>query len=203
MVKIKSGEEIKMLLYHGTLKSRGEQILKDGKIDCHAKRLYEESYKGILENCLTVSEGMIIPNTLATTPGYIYCTNSLIYAIYYGNKHAIQHDENEFYIFKFDILEHKLEPDEDEVRMVLFDNPSKYPTAAATLEACKSARYGSCISEFKYCILPSTHYFDNEHSNLIRNVVSNYAYNPQKSNEYERKYIEKLLNELSEIIDWR
>ena len=85
-----------MILYHGTIESRGKKIVKDGKIDCHAERLNSESYEYIVENCMKVSEGSIKPKTLASTPGYTYCTNSLMYAIYYGNKNAILNNENEF-----------------------------------------------------------------------------------------------------------
>lgn len=93
-----------MILYHGTIESRGKKIVKDGKIDCHAERLNSESYEYIVENCMKVSEGSIKPKTLASTPGYTYCTNSLMYAIYYGNKNAILNNENEFYMYANELL---------------------------------------------------------------------------------------------------
>ena len=192
-----------MILYHGTIESRGKKIVKDGKIDCHAERLNSESYEYIVEKCMKVSEGSIKPKTLASTPGYTYCTNSLMYAIYYGNKNAILNNENEFYIFKFDISEDKLEPDQDEVRMVLLKDPDQYPTAADTLKACKSARYGDDITEFKYCILPATNYFENVNRELIYAIVCEHNYNPEKSNEDKRKYVEDLLSKLHDIVSWK
>lgn len=48
-----------MILYHGTIESRGKKIVKDDKIDCHAERLNSESYEYIVENCMKVSEGSV------------------------------------------------------------------------------------------------------------------------------------------------
>lgn len=68
---------------------------------------------------------------------------------------------------------------------------------------CKSARYGDDITEFKYCILPATNYFENVNRELIYAIVCEHNYNPEKSNEDKRKYVEDLLSKLHDIVSWK
>ena len=130
------------------------------------------------------------------------CTNDLIYAIYYGNKNALMNNnEEKFYVFKFNIPEKQLEPDEDEVRMVLMKDINDYPTAQDTLKACKSARYADSITDYSYFCLPTTMSCD-DRALLVSKIVKEYNYNEEKSNEYKKNYIRKLLCELEAIIVW-
>ena len=192
-----------MILYHGTTKSRGERIVKGGVISNEASLLYDEEFgKGLETGSISCSG--IMPTTLATTKGYVYLTNSLFYAISYGNKNAIFMDEPEdyFYVFKVDVDENDLEADSDEVAMVLMKDPKDFPTAMDTLNACMSARYGKSIYEFQYCIFPTTLDCDDDIAKIIRKVAE------ERDNEFnfksscEEQKIQKLKAELDRICNW-
>ena len=171
--------EIFMLLYHGTTRKRGKSIVEDKCIKHDAELLYKD-----------------------TTPGYIYCTNDILYAIYYGNKNSLCHKEESFYVFRFNLDENKLEPDEDEVRMVGMDNPENYSKAQETLEDYKSARYEENIYEFEYAILPTVSNVGKEDEKLISECVEVHGYNHKSSNEYMKKHISDLIVKLNRITNW-
>lgn len=193
-----------MILYHGTTKSRGEQIVKDGVISNEASLVYDEEFgKGLETGSISCSG--IMPTTLATTKGYVYLTNSLFYAISYGNKNAIFMDEPEdyFYVFKVDVDENDLEADSDEVAMVLMKDPKDFPTAKDTLNACMSARYGKSIYDFQYCIFPTTLDCDDENSKIIREVTEERDNEFKFMNQFTEQYIQALKAKLAAISDWR
>lgn len=133
---------------------------------------------------------------------YIYCTNDILYPIYYGNKNSVCHKEESFYVFRFNLDENKLEPYEDEVRMVGMDNPENYSKAQGTLEDYKSAQYGENIYEFEYAILPTVSNVGKEDEKLISECVKVHGYNQKSSNEYMKKHISDLIVKLNRITNW-
>lgn len=96
-----------MILYHGTSDLLANEIIKTRKI----KNICERSWKGEIR---TQSGNNI---NIDTTDGYVYLTNKLSLAIYYGNcanmkqgKHSL-----EVFIFRINIDEKELLPDKDEL----------------------------------------------------------------------------------------
>ena len=95
-----------MLLYHGTLLESGEKIIQEGKIRCQIKRSHE-GYETIIEG---------------TTDGFVYLTQNLYTAYYYGNILLLDQDDYNkkyVYIFKIEIPDDNilLEPDFDELKV--------------------------------------------------------------------------------------
>lgn len=90
-----------MILYHGTSLSRGLQILKDKAIKKDAPKVYDEKSR------------------LPTTNGYVYLTEDLANAIYYGNKTALLDEDSELMIFEVDLPYSSIEPDIDEINYTL------------------------------------------------------------------------------------
>lgn len=187
-----------MELFHGTSKSRGDIIVEEGKISCHAKLMYEDGGEDVLQSA-EFSNGLIKPTTLATTPGYIYLTNSIFKAAYYGNINAVSGNEDSFYLFKVELPETLLEPDEDEIRMALCQDPGQYPRAIDSLSACHSARYNRDIITFEYCVLPSTTNFSDPLRELVMNVILQRP-RPRESNM--RQLSMDLLNQFHSKIEW-
>lgn len=190
-----------MILFHGTPESRGVKIIEEGIISNKAKRIYDQTHEDMLKECIVSCSG-VAPTSLASTIGYVYLTNSLFYAMYYGNKNAVLNEENYFYVFKTDIEEENLEADLDEVRMVLMDDPKKYTSAIDTLKACKSARYGHQIEQFQYCKFPTTTNFEDELSNTVLEVVREFNNEFNHSNPYMEQYIAELKVTLDKICKW-
>lgn len=98
-----------MILYHGTSDLLANEIIKTRKI----KNICERSWKGEIR---TQSGNNI---NIDTTDGYVYLTNKLSLAIYYGNcanmkqgKHSL-----EVFIFRINIDEKELLPDKDELKL--------------------------------------------------------------------------------------
>lgn len=110
------------------------------------------------------------------------------------------HKEESFYVFRFNLDENKLEPNEDEVRMVGMYNPENYSKAQKTLEDYKSARYGENIYEFEYAILPTVSNVSKEDEKLISKCVEVHVYNQKSSNEYMKKHISDLIVKLGCVL---
>lgn len=177
-----------LTLYHGTSSSRGIKILEDKKIDCNAELRFKRDRKEI------------VGKSIATTQGYIYCTDSILMAIYYGVNHSSELNERQFYIFKFELDENLLEPDEDEI--TIFDDTPKCITVAESLLAYRSVRCNESIFRFEYCILPFN--IDNsKEGKIIRRCVNNHSYNPKTADGGKTEIVEKLMKELNDIIKWQ
>lgn len=126
-----------MILYHGTNQNRGNKILLDGVIKCDIERFYGEMYDPILQ----------------TTNEYIYLTNSLTLATYYGNKHSYSSNEEYFYVFKVKLPQDVLIPDLDELRMVYgLDVKNNIYIASESLEICNSVAFPDDLPFNKYDI---------------------------------------------------
>ncbi|NFQ35970.1 hypothetical protein [Clostridium sporogenes] len=138
-----------MIMYHATSLSRGNKILKDGTIKKDSEKVYGED------------------SLMPTTDGYVYLTNDLINAAYYGNKTAVLFDKDDmFFIFRMDINIKDLEVDKDEIEYTIKQSP-KYddkfkdinnPTLDESLEYALSARIRQNIDfsknkvEYSKCI---------------------------------------------------
>lgn len=93
-----------MRLYVGTNMERGLAIIKEGKIRCVVDRIHGDSY-----------------GDLATSDGFVYLTDKVPIAIYYGNKAQIGinpiAETGCFYIFEIEVDESQLLPDMDEINV--------------------------------------------------------------------------------------
>ncbi|WP_313893843.1 hypothetical protein [Psychrobacillus sp.] len=92
---------MKISMYHGTSKKRGDQILNDGMLKATSiKRVYDDDHP------------------LPSTDGYIYLTNDIALAVYYANKTSYFSDEDEqLMIFKIEMEKESLKADIDEINM--------------------------------------------------------------------------------------
>lgn len=99
-----------MILFHGTSKSKGEKILKDGYFSITAEGNYQNKFCAV--------EGKI--HSIETEPGYIYLTNYFSRAYVYARSGIVNNysDDKDIYIFKLDIDERELLPDYDELKIV-------------------------------------------------------------------------------------
>lgn len=193
-----------MVLFHGTPASRAHKILNDGLISNQAKGYYNE-------NCIA----QIIKHhekkyvSLATTPGYVYLTDWLFKAVYYGNLYACMNNEKDFYIFMVDIDENNLLPDLDEPQLqsCIWTATKKkyvrdYTSYKDTLEEFRSVRYADSISKFKYCTLPSAMNILDGNSQLINSIVDSYVDFCYNHTEAFISYVEELKVRLEEICIW-
>lgn len=187
--------DAKMVLYHGTTKSRGEQIVKEKCLSKDAEPTYGEGYGGCLKECLVLG-GENLPDTLATTKGYVYLTHSLFYAMYYGNKHCLlSNEDKEFYIFKVDIPENILEIDSDEIRITTNVHPETVKDYKQSLDVCRSVRTPQSINKFEYMIFDSEYKYTEE-SSLVMKIVKEFNKEFDTSNKYLEQYIKELHEEL-------
>lgn len=127
-----------MILYHGTSSSRGQNILAHKMLDANAKRVYDEDHG------------------LPTTNGYVYLTDDVFNAIYYGNKTAWIDKDDSLYVFRIEINDSLLEADFDEFKYTLDPYGIEYelkdinnPTIEESLRYTNSVRVGQDI-KFEY-----------------------------------------------------
>lgn len=131
-----------MELFHATTQIRGEQILKDRCIKKCVERYYSN------ENG---SNGL-------TTQGYVYLTNEITFSIYFANCHNLSEANENIYIFKIEVPDDLLQPDEDEIELQSPNNESVYPNRLAwSLGELKSCRIAENIdiqnySTYLFCI---------------------------------------------------
>lgn len=163
-----------MRLYLGTNEERGTKIIEEGLIRCNVDRLY---------NTTNISED------LATTDGFVYLTDLLPVAIYYGNKAQIlwNRQVGQYYVFEVEISDTELLPDKDEIQVesgwrkeVLLDD-GKY-TAAYSLQQVHSVTVGRDLrlpgDVTRYAILPDARNLD--HPLLVvtnENIVYRWHHN--------------------------
>lgn len=124
-----------MELYHATTQIRGEEILRDRCLKKDALRYYSKE---------SGSNG-------ATTQGFVYFTNEITFSIYFANCHNLSESNTDIYIFKVDIPEEFLEPDEDEIKLQSPKNEHIFPNRLAwSLGELKSCRVASDIGIDEY-----------------------------------------------------
>lgn len=120
-----------MVLYHATTRVNGEKILKDRVIECHAQKIFNTD----ISDCIRNNESLVIDTCTRTTDGYVYLTDSLIFAVYHGSMATIYSQkelvERKFYVFRIEINDRELLPDRDNLSILI---DKKYREAAATAE---------------------------------------------------------------------
>jgi hypothetical protein len=143
-----------MILYHGTSEKRGIKILQENCLKTNASRVYGEDY------------------LLPTTGGYIYLTNNLVNAIYYGNKTACEDEDDYLFVFEIEVDECTLEADMDQIiyTLVPFGRHTKIkdidnPTIQESLTYAMSVRTRENIdtktSKIRYTQIVSSLSIDN------------------------------------------
>lgn len=107
-----------MILFHGTSKSRGEKILKDGYLSITAKGNY-------LDNSFLANGEL---TSILTEQGYIYLTNYFSQAYIFARSGLVNSDstDKDIYIFKLDIDENELLPDYDEIKIAYSSKKEKF-----------------------------------------------------------------------------
>lgn len=114
-----------MELYHATTQSRGEKILNERCIKKNVPRYYSDSSNG------------------PTTQGFVYLANEITFSVYFANCHNISEGNTTIYVFKIDIPNDILEPDEDEIEIQSPENEGSYSNRLSwSLEELKSCRVG-------------------------------------------------------------
>ena len=116
-----------MIVYHGTSKKNGENILKTRKIMTNQNK-----------------------NWTDTTEGYVYLSNDIIKALSYGNKScSTSHLENIF-LFKVDVPYELLMPDKDEAYCKGIKVTETPQDLNLILEECKSTRVNFSLNFNEY-----------------------------------------------------
>lgn len=116
-----------MLLYHGTSQSRGEQILNDGIISHLASLEYDCRHNHTL---------IYLGVDISTTAGYVYLTNNILLALYFGDCHA-KHRDDKVYIFAIDVPLKNVEPDYDEYKITGINLPQLLPDEFSVEQSLK------------------------------------------------------------------
>lgn len=150
-----------MILYHGTTLEQAEQIWKTGSIKCRIKRSFEAN-----------------PYFEGTTDGFVYLTNKLCLAYYYGNSKIISCEckNKNVCIFKVDISDELLLADLDELKVKTRKMYSEETTIEDSLRICGCVRCAQDISILgaKYVIIPGTTNVEvsEEENRICRNFSS-------------------------------
>jgi hypothetical protein len=160
-----------MILYHGTSEKRGIKILKENCLKTNALRVYGEEHP------------------LPTTEGYIYLTNNLVNAIYYGNNTAWEDGDNYLFVFEIEVEERKLEADMDQIIYTLMpfgkhtkikdiDNPTVQESLTYALSVRTRENIDIKTSKIRYTQIVSSLSIDNptkrrETQNIVGLVKSN------------------------------
>lgn len=99
-----------MILYHGTGYTAAKEIIRSGVIRNDAHLKWDEG------SFLNLANGEKLD--ISTTPGYVYLTDKLSLACFYGNVKKPEEDTLKgYYIFKIEIPVEELLPDRDELRI--------------------------------------------------------------------------------------
>lgn len=176
-----------MIVYHGTSSQRGNAILNDGVLKKDAHKVYSKDH--------------LFP----TTDDYIYVTNDLINAIYYGNKTVFNDNKfDEIFIFSIELDEAILLPDLDEIKYTLepFEaingiKDINNPTLQESLTYALSARIGQDIDlkkyNVKYTKVASSFLGGNiEEALETKEVIALINKNNYYAEKYKQKFISKL-----------
>lgn len=121
-----------MILYHGTGHTAANEIIKTGVIRNDAPLKWGEG------SFLPFADGEYLD--ISTTPGFVYLTDKLSLACFYGNIHRSDEDKLKgYYIFKLDIPSEELLPDKDELRI-------NYEIEQDDISADESLHISRCVS---------------------------------------------------------
>jgi hypothetical protein len=185
-----------MFLYHGTKESFGKSIIKDGAIKSNISRNYD----------------LNVAQDYKTTDGYVYLTNNLSKACYYGNKNCFifkdQKPEDYYYIFRLEIYDEKeLLPDRDELRAYSLDIDSDLNES---LKKCMSATIKQDINlkkyQASYVIVPSVICRENEEKLkfiLKSDFFTMYQIESRDNlNEYQNTYIKESYEQFDKLFKW-
>ena len=149
-----------MMLYHGTTKTRGEIILQDRLLRKTVDRYYSEDSNG------------------PTTQNYIYLTNEITFSVYFANCHNLSENNSSIMIFRIDIPESLLEPDEDELAIQGEQNKDKYKTRLLwSLGEYKSCRFANDLDFDHYSVDVCT--IINPDIEALHKITKNAGYNYQ------------------------
>lgn len=184
-----------MYLYHGTKKSYGKQIINQGMLKANIKRNYDKKFT----------------KSLRTTDGFVYLTNNLSKATYYGNKNCFifaTHDheiEEKYYIFRIQIDEKELLPDRDELRAYYLSEDSDL---SISLNKCASVTVDKdvCLKDYNahYVEIPSA---ISKESSTQRRFMIDFIKLYQielrdELNDYQKEYIKKSYEQFEELFNW-
>lgn len=184
-----------MYLYHGTKESYGKQIINQGILKANIKRNYDKKFA----------------KSLRTTDGFVYLTNNLSKATYYGNKNCFifaTHDqevEENYYIFRIQIDEKELLPDRDELRAYYLPEESDLDIS---LTKCMSAVVNRdiCLKDYNshYVKIPSSLCKDSS-PQLEFNFDFIKLYQIEKRDgltDYQKDYIKKSYEQFEKLFIW-
>ncbi|UHA72054.1 hypothetical protein [Paenibacillus sp. 481] len=148
-----------MLLYHGTTLTNSISIHHDKTLRCKIERYYNNE-------------------EFPTTDGYVYLSNRINHAIYYGNKNSVYSDEEYFAVYEIDICYDNLKIDIDELKYVakLNDEEIKTFSVDSCLELVSSCRidrdltFGVDVK--RYAVLPTTMNYKHELCDIAYEIIS-------------------------------
>lgn len=129
-----------IMLYHGSPQGRALEIIKNGVLlATNCKRIWDNRYTNIAGK------------NLKTTDGYVYLTDKLSKAAYYGKVATICEEAGDisYFIFRVKIPKKLLLPDLDELAMN-YDIYDESFSAEDSLEKCHSVRTDFSIKTTNY-----------------------------------------------------
>lgn len=136
-----------MILYHGTTAEEAKRILETGFIKHNITRTFESN-----------------PYFKGTTDGFVYLTNSLPLAFYYGNCKLIINEcqDKNVYIFELCVPDELLCADLDELKEKTKCDFGEETTVEESLRICECVRCARDLSivDANYVIIPGTTNYD-------------------------------------------
>ncbi len=130
-----------MILYHATPGVTGEKIINTRTIKNNCPRLWD----GEVHH----ANGKV--EDISTTDGYVYLSNKLSLAAFYGNVSRMNVNNcDDYYIFRVNIPEELLKPDQDELK--INHGIEDILTARESLDACGCACVDFSIKADEYNI---------------------------------------------------
>lgn len=188
-----------MILYHATPISRFDQIIKDKQLKKDAPLIWDID---ISAYTLKLENSNIDTNTRTTT-GYVYLTNSISDAVYYGATACNKVDDREFAIFRIDLDILILEPDRDNLSLFL---DGKYrnidATAQESLNLVHSVRVADNVNlidaDYVKCPIPLI-----QRDPCIADMLDVHRIEDNNHlTEYQIKFIEETTKSFSEKYKW-
>lgn len=134
-----------MILYHGTPLKSGKKIIETGVIKHDCKRVWNS------DDLMIMSDGKI--ESLETTDGFVYMSDKLSLATFYGNSARIRREEDDdwIYIFRVELSLNELQQDADELKMNYRIVNSKL-SAQESLNICHCVTVDHSLSRNEYKI---------------------------------------------------
>lgn len=184
-----------MYLYHGTKESYGNQIIKQGIIKANIRRNYDDNFA----------------ESLRTTDGFVYLSNNLSKATYYGNKNCFifatndQELEEYYYVFRIQMNAKELLPDRDELRAYYLSEDSDLCTS---LSKCASATVKRDISlqdyNGHYVKIPSAMCKEfSQQQNFIVEFIKLYHYELKIGlKDFQKENIRKSYEQFEKLFNW-